>query len=115
MIHNLFPLDEIPVGELRAVEVDGLSIVVARTGEDKVHALRDVCPHAGAKLSNGSLLKTIGTDADGGYELTEQVAIYCPWHTYEIDVETGRCVADARARVKTFAVEISDGMITLER
>jgi len=118
MIHTLFPLEDLPVGEMRSVDVDGLSVVIARPRENKVYALRDVCPHAGAKLSYGNLLQTFqagGLGPEGGYELADRYAIFCPWHGYEMDVETGRCLADSRSRVKTFTARIVDGMVTVER
>ena len=118
MIHFLFPLEELPVGEMRSVDVDGLSVVVARPRADKVYALRDVCPHAGAKLSHGNLLQTFragGVGPEGGYELADKFAIFCPWHGYEMDVENGQCLADSRSRVKTYTARVIDGMVTVER
>ena len=118
MIHFLFPLEELPVGEMRSVDVDGLSVVVARPKGDKVYALRDVCPHAGAKLSHGNLLQTFragGVGPEGGYELADKFAIFCPWHGYEMDVENGQCLADSRSRVKTYTARVIDGMVTVER
>jgi len=35
--------------------------------------------------------------------------IRCPWHLWEFDIATGRCLVDAEARVKTYPVSIENG------
>ena len=42
-------------GEMRAVDVDGVAIVVARSGGE-VHALSDTCVHRGGSLADGELV-----------------------------------------------------------
>lgn len=110
-------LDEIEPGRLRAVEVDGVAVVVARTPLGAVHVLRDRCAHQGARLSRGRLLEKIGGDRVGSYVLAEdEFVVRCPWHGYEFDLETGHCVADARrARVRAYQVTVEDGVVFIER
>ena len=42
-------------GEMRAVDVDGVAIVIARTGGE-VYALSDTCVHRGGSLADGELV-----------------------------------------------------------
>jgi nitrite reductase (NADH) small subunit len=115
--HRLFALDELEPGQMRSVRADGISIVVARTAAGRVHALRDICAHMGAKLSNGYLQSTVLGPEVGAYELADdQFVIRCPWHGYEYDVGTGRCLADPEhARVRAYEVTVEDGVIYFER
>jgi nitrite reductase/ring-hydroxylating ferredoxin subunit len=117
MKHAVCNLDEIQPGQLRAVDVGGLAVVVARTPRGNVHVLRDRCSHEGARLSNGRLLEKVDGDRIGAYVLAEdEFVVRCPWHGYEFDVETGHCLADARrARVRSYDVTVEDGVIFIER
>jgi 3-phenylpropionate/trans-cinnamate dioxygenase ferredoxin subunit len=116
--HELFPVEELPVGGVRAVEVDGLGLVIIRHPDGSVRALRDRCSHYGARLSLGQVRpKTIGDmpGAPRSFSGTEYV-LRCPWHQYEFDIDTGRCVADpVRHRVKTYDVRVEDGTVVLIR
>jgi nitrite reductase/ring-hydroxylating ferredoxin subunit len=115
--HEICRLDDLEPGGLLGVEVDGVAVVVARTPKGEVHVLRDRCSHAGARLSRGRLLQKVSGDEVGAYVLCEdEYVVRCPWHGYEYDVETGRCIADARRdRVRTYEVTVDDGVVFIER
>ncbi len=66
--------DELPVGERRAVELHGRSILVLNH-QGQVYAVDNVCPHMGAAL-------------DGG-DVTEGGTIICPRHHSAFDLRTG--------------------------
>ncbi len=119
MRHELIDLDELPVGTMRALEVDNLSLVVCRT-HDGVHAFRNRCPHQGAVLSNGSMLEKVveaPDDPDTRYALSDaEFVIRCPWHGYEFDADTGRCYGDPdRIGIHAFAVTVEGGKVVLDR
>ncbi len=116
MKHDLFSSDELSPGTLRRVLVDGIAVVVLRTSAGELHALRDICPHLGARLSGGWLTPLVdGDDVDNRW-LTDRTMLRCPWHGYEFDVDTGRCVADPEhVRVKAYGVAVEDGRVVLER
>jgi nitrite reductase/ring-hydroxylating ferredoxin subunit len=102
---------------MRAVDLDGVSIVVVRVPTGEVYALRNSCSHLRASLSNGLLEPQVLGDAvgDRGFSATEFV-VRCPWHGYEFDVKTGRCPADPeRNRVRVYPIDVTDGEIVLER
>jgi 3-phenylpropionate/trans-cinnamate dioxygenase ferredoxin subunit len=115
--HVLFPLTELEPGQMRSVDVDGIDIVVARDLDGQVYALRNRCAHAAACLSKGRLLRkvAVGGEVDR-YELTEELIIRCPWHGYEYELPTGRCLADPRrTRVRSYPVTIEDGTVCIEK
>jgi nitrite reductase/ring-hydroxylating ferredoxin subunit len=86
---------EIPDGERKLVEVDGLSVGVFHVlGE--WHAIRNYCLHRGGPVATGAL--------DGA-------TITCPWHGFRYDVVTGRCLADPMAVLDRYAVEVRDGEV----
>ena len=94
---------EVDEGRTLGVEVLGERVVLWRS-EGTVHALRDLCPHRGARLSLGHV-------ADG--------CLVCPYHAWRFE-PTGSCVAipthpdleiPARARVTRFEATEHLGLI----
>jgi hypothetical protein len=56
----------------------------------------------------------------GAGELTlgsRDSVVRCPWHKWEFDIATGRCLVDERLRVRRYAVRLEDDevVITLDR
>lgn len=96
MRHALFPLSDIEPGSMQSVEVGSVRVVVVRKRDGSLRALRDVCPHRGARLSNGKLARQVVGEAPGARRLTETEVVLCPWHGFEFDVDGGRCVARSR-------------------
>ncbi len=116
MKHELFPADELAPGEIRRVEIDRIAVVVLRTPAGELHALRDVCSHMGARLSNGWLTAMLDADDVDDRRVTERIMLRCPWHGYEFDVRTGRCPADPqRVRARAYPLSVEDGMVVLDR
>ncbi len=67
---------DLPDGATTGVVVDGRQVMLHRRG-DEVHALDDLCSHAGALLSRGPVLDCVVT---------------CPLHESRFDVRDGRIV-----------------------
>jgi nitrite reductase/ring-hydroxylating ferredoxin subunit len=83
-------VDEFPLGDRRFVEVAGRSIGVLNIDE-RYYALRNTCPHAGARLCEGTLSGLVTSGAPGEYSYAREGEILrCPWHGWEFDVTTGR-------------------------
>ena len=92
-------LDEVPAGQPKLVELDGIRIVLARIG-DLVYACGDVCTHRGGPLSEGKLSGT---------------RLACPWHGWMYDVRSGQCVFPGRgARVPSYPVRLEADQILVE-
>ncbi len=73
-------VDEIPVGTMKHVEVNGREIAVANV-DGKFYAIDDRCGHMNARLSSGGLRGNIVT---------------CPQHGAQFDVTTGRKQTEPR-------------------
>ncbi len=107
-----FPRSILPEpGRVRIVEVGTQRIGLYRVG-DAFHALADRCPHRGAPLCSGTVATPIGIEEG---ELTTGVAdsvVRCPWHKWEFEIASGRCVVDERLRVRRYTVRLeSDAVV----
>lgn len=69
-------IDELKDGTMKAVNVAGREILIARVG-DKYYAADNRCPHMGGKLSRGKLEGTVVT---------------CPLHRSQFDLKSGQVV-----------------------
>ncbi|MGH9984617.1 MAG: Rieske (2Fe-2S) protein [Nitrososphaeraceae archaeon] len=72
-------VDEIPVGKMKYVEVQGKEIVISNIG-GKYYAMDDRCGHMNARLSMG----TVSNDG----------IVTCPFHGARFDVATGKKVKE---------------------
>lgn len=83
----------------RLPDAPGGSIVVFRIG-DRLHAIRDACPHAGASLADGVLDGTV---------------ITCPRHGSQFDVTTGsRDRGPSDFPIRTYRVVTVEGTTFVE-
>jgi 3-phenylpropionate/trans-cinnamate dioxygenase ferredoxin subunit len=91
--------DEIPPGEKKIVEVDGVLVVVVNLG-GAFYAIEDVCTHDGGPLGEGNL---------EGHELI------CPRHGARFDVRTGDALTlPAFEAAPTYEVRVEDGDVLVE-
>jgi nitrite reductase/ring-hydroxylating ferredoxin subunit len=72
-------VDEIPVGKMKNIEVEGKEIVISNIG-GKFYAMDDRCGHMNARLSMG----TISNDG----------IVTCPFHGARFDATTGKKVKE---------------------
>lgn len=70
-------MDDFPDGELRAVDAEGVSLIVGRDGEE-LCAARNRCPHMGFSLTRGP----------GGVRFEDGV-VQCPWHNSQFSLCSG--------------------------
>jgi nitrite reductase/ring-hydroxylating ferredoxin subunit len=68
-------VDEVPVGKMKYVQVQGKEIVISNIG-GKIYAMDDRCAHMNARLSMGSISN------DG--------IVTCPFHGARFNVTTGK-------------------------
>jgi nitrite reductase (NADH) small subunit len=102
-------LDELQSGERRVVEIEGRPIGLVNVAGSIV-AFHDRCPHRAASLCRGPLTGTTAAAAVGEYRYERAGTILrCSGHGWEFDLETGRCLADERLRLRVYPVEIEDG------
>jgi 3-phenylpropionate/trans-cinnamate dioxygenase ferredoxin subunit len=100
-------VDEIPPGERKIIEVNGISIGVFNV-HGEFYAIRNSCPHQGAPLCLGSVRGTTLPSLPGEYKWgREGEIIRCPWHGWEFDLQTGRSLFNPhRCRVKAYEVTV---------
>ena len=90
--------EEIPCGERKRIEVNGLRISIFNI-DNTFYAIKDTCPHKGtAPLLRGKL--------DG-------IGIKCPNHGYRFDLKTGECNIDSIYNTKVFDVKVKDNKVLL--
>lgn len=82
----------------RRVEVGGRAIALFRIG-GSIHAVEDVCLHAGGPLSEGSI---------------EGTTVTCPWHGWKYDVTTGACALNPFQSLERFPVRVRAGTVEVE-
>ena len=108
------PLGEAPAaGGVRLIDVGGHRIGLYRVGDD-LHALADRCPHRGAPLcSSGRPVRGI-TLRDGiPTQGAEPALIRCPWHKWDFDITTGRCIVHPPLRVRRYHVTVRNHEIVV--
>ena len=115
MTLTVCPEHELAPGEMRTVVADGTPVVVVRTEAGELHAVRGWCAHQGAMLGAGRLTWLTSSSEPGTYDLSRAAEILrCPWHGYEYDVATGRCLTSPRLRLRTYPVRVEDGNVVLD-
>ena len=72
-------VDEIPIGKMKHVEVNGKEIVISNIG-GKFYAMDDRCGHMNARLSMGNISN------DG--------IVICPFHGARFDATTGKKIKE---------------------
>lgn len=90
---------EVPVGYGRLVEKDGRVLAVFNAGGGRFYACGAVCPHEDGPLSEGWL---------------EGQAAVCPWHGFDFDLGTGRCLVDPELSIPVYAVRVDGDRIEVD-
>ena len=95
-------VSDIPARGSRRVPTPDGDIAVFRTGDGRVFALLDRCPHKGGPLSQG---------------IVHGHAVTCPLHNWSVDLETGEAMGADRGRgcAPVVPLEVREGRIFLGR
>ena len=89
---------EIPPGEIKAVDFDGESVVIANV-DGRFFAVEGTCTHRGGPLVEGALTGDV---------------LHCPWHRGGFNVRTGDAVAlPTTDPVATYRVRIAGTAIQI--
>lgn len=95
--HVIAPVDELPPGTRKFLEIDGRPIAVFNI-KGEYFGLLNRCPHQGAALCEGPLIGLAQSKDPGEIEYTKLGEIIrCPWHGWEFDVRTGQSYCDPAA------------------
>ena len=84
---------QIPLGEGRRFEIDGMAIAVFRSRQGRVYATQAECPHRAGPLADGLL---------GGE------ALICPLHNFRFDVGTGEPLGNDCPALRTYPVSLNE-------
>ena len=111
--HDVGQVDAFESGRPYVVRVAGRDVVLVRRGNE-FFAIRYVCPHNGAKLSDGLLTGEVSASRPGEQHelLRKDEFLVCPWHGWKIDVRTGcSSLEPDRIRVRRYGVHIEGGRV----
>ena len=92
-------MEDIPPLGSRVVRTVQGNIAVFRSGDDKIFALADRCPHKGGPLSQGIV-----------YGHT----VACPLHNWCIELSSGCAVAPDEGATQSYPVKVEEGMVYLQ-
>lgn len=116
MEHHVGHVDEIPEKEAIIREAGGRSIGVFKV-DGRLYAVKNVCPHKQAPLARGTVGGTMLPNCRPGeleFGLEDRV-LKCPWHGWEFDLETGKCLFGVSdRRVATYPVEVRGDQVYVE-
>ena len=97
---TLFPLDELPSGTARKVDVGGVAVAVVRIDDD-VYAIGDVCSHGSYSLSEGEVW-------------CDERELECPKHGSTFSLLTGvPSTLPATQPVPVFDAAVLDGHVVV--
>jgi 3-phenylpropionate/trans-cinnamate dioxygenase ferredoxin subunit len=107
-----------PIGDLATLERDGRVVArlagrevgVVRGPDGELYALRNRCPHHGAPLCLGTPAERVA-GTPGSYAATGRAVLRCPWHGWEFELATGRCLDEPSLRAARYAVRVEDGQV----
>ena len=110
---DLGAIDDFADGQARRVEFGMRGLVVVRRGTT-FHVLRDICPHQGARLSDGRVTGT-ALECPPGADIVlgrDGEILSCPWHGWEFDVFSGCSLVEPdRVRVRAYQTAVEDGRL----
>lgn len=93
------------IGEVRLVELGDHTVGLYRIG-DTYHAIANRCPHRGAPLcSAGRVVRGITLEHGHASRGGAPGLLRCPWHKWDFDIATGRCLVHPRLRVRRYRVD----------
>jgi nitrite reductase/ring-hydroxylating ferredoxin subunit len=93
----VFEESEVQEGAMRAVEVEGITLLVSRSESGEVCAIANTCTHRGGPLNEG--------DRDGN-------VVTCPWHGSQFDLCSGEVLrGPAREPQQRFETRVREGKI----
>ncbi|MTJ84343.1 MAG: nitrite reductase small subunit NirD [Telmatospirillum sp.] len=90
--------EDIPVQGARIVRTGRGDIALFRTGDGRILALLNRCPHRGGPLSEG---------------IVHGTRVTCPLHNWVIDLETGAAQAPDRGCTPVLPVRVDGGILRL--
>jgi nitrite reductase (NADH) small subunit len=115
--HVVCRLQELRLGDFRVVSTGSRELLVVRTGDESLAAVMNICPHQGARLSDGRVERIWTAGDNRVHKAAARFAVVCPWHNFEFELSTGcppytggeRC----RPRLRLHRVQVENGEVVL--
>ncbi|MBM4764740.1 Rieske (2Fe-2S) protein [Bacillus sp. B15-48] len=109
-------INEFDSSNMKAVTINNKPIVLVKSENGEVYALKNACPHKGPCLSGGMVDNDCSSNEVGQYNFErDKEVIRCPWHSWEFDIKTGQSIINPeKVRVKTYDVTIKDDKIFVD-
>jgi len=104
---------DIPPGARKIIKVEGREVGVFNL-KGTYYAVKNVCPHQGARVCLGKLSGTTLPSKvhEYRYGLAGQI-LRCPWHGWEYDITNGVSVFDENVKVVTYVVSVEDDQVVV--
>lgn len=98
--------EEIPPGGRKIVRIAGREVGIFNIG-GAFYALKNVCPHQGARVCLGKIVGTTLPSEVYQFQYGREGQILrCPWHEWEYDIATGESLFDPSVKVVSYPVEV---------
>jgi ethylbenzene dioxygenase ferredoxin subunit len=98
---SVCPVEDLPPGQMRRLEVSGGEPIAVYNVAGRFYATADTCTHSRASLVEGDL---------------EDDEVTCPVHWARFNVRTGEALCfPAEKPLATYRIETTDGVITVIR
>ena len=83
--------------------------------QDRLFAVLNYCPHAGAPICAGRVEGMVTAPEPGvaGFDHARTI-LRCPWHHWEYDLADGRGVCAGSGRIKLYPVREEQGRISVD-
>ena len=109
------PEDAFPEGSVRRVQAGNRALVVVHHG-GRLHALRDQCPHQGARLSSGRVREQACARLESGRPVFtgREVVLQCPWHGWAFRLSDGSALAVPNVRVRRYPARFAAGRLIID-
>jgi nitrite reductase/ring-hydroxylating ferredoxin subunit len=91
-------VDELPLGEGRAYDVEGRQVAIFRLRSGRLYALDAACTHAGGPIADGQV---------------DESVVICPLHLNVFELATG-CSRSEQPDLRSYPVEVNeDGLLVV--
>ena len=108
-------VEDFPLGRISAAKANGRDLAIVRQ-QSGFFALRDICPHQGARLSKGTLTGEPVFCGTGNIEWRRfGKLLKCPWHGWDYSLDDGQAVGGNRkARVRSYGIREHEGRVLVD-
>jgi nitrite reductase (NADH) small subunit len=96
------------------IDVGRFGVGVVNVG-GRLSALTNYCPHRGAPLCRGKITGR-SEPGPGQYDIDwtrEGEVLRCPWHGWEFEIASGKCLSFEGRRIRRYEVTVEGGLVLI--